>query len=62
MRDQVAEQSPQSRLEAMLGDDIVSDVQANLDAPEEKKKKQQMMHQMTKLKKKNSRKMKFLLS
>ena len=36
MSDQVAEQSPQSRLEAMLGDDIVSDVQANLDAPEEK--------------------------
>jgi len=36
MSDQVVEQSPQSRLEAMLGDDIVSDVQANLDAPEEK--------------------------
>ncbi len=36
MSDQVPEQSPQSRLEAMLGDDIVSDVQANLDAPEEK--------------------------
>jgi FtsZ-binding cell division protein ZapB len=36
MSDQVAEQSPQSRLETMLGDDIVSDVQANLDAPEEK--------------------------
>ena len=36
MSDQVAEQSPQSRLEAMLGDDIASDVQANLDAPEEK--------------------------
>lgn len=36
MSDQVVEQSPQSRLEAMLGDDIQSDVQANLDAPEEK--------------------------
>ncbi len=36
MSDQVVEQSPQSRLEAMLGDNIVSDVQANLDAPEEK--------------------------
>ena len=36
MSDQVAEQSPQSRLEAMLGDSIESDVQANLDAPEEK--------------------------
>ena len=36
MSDQVVEQSPQSRLEAMLGDDIVSDVQTNLDAPEEK--------------------------
>ena len=36
MSDQVVEQSPQSRLEAMLGDDIVSDVKANLDAPEEK--------------------------
>jgi len=36
MSDQVVEQSPQSRLEAMLGDDIVSDVQANLDAPEDK--------------------------
>ena len=33
MSDQVVEQSPQSRLEAMLGDDIVSDVQQ---APEEK--------------------------
>jgi hypothetical protein len=36
MSDQVAEQSPQSRLEAMLGDSIESDVKANLDAPEEK--------------------------
>ena len=36
MSDQVAEQSPQSRLEAMLGDSIESDVPANLDAPEEK--------------------------
>ena len=36
MSDQVVEQSPQSRLEAMLGDDIQSDVPANLDAPEEK--------------------------
>jgi len=36
MSDQVVEQSPQSRLEAMLGDDIVSDVPANLDAPKEK--------------------------
>ena len=35
MSDQVAEQSPQSRLEAMLGDDIVSDVQPT-EAPEEK--------------------------
>ena len=36
MSDQVAEQSPQSRLEAMLGDSIESDVKANLDSPEEK--------------------------
>ena len=36
MSDQVAEQSPQSRLEAMLGDSIESDVKANLDTPEEK--------------------------
>ena len=36
MSDQVAEQSPQSRLEAMLGDSIESDVPVNLDAPEEK--------------------------
>jgi hypothetical protein len=35
MSDQVVEQSPQSRLEAMLGDDIVSDVQPT-EAPEEK--------------------------
>ena len=35
MSDQVPEQSPQSRLEAMLGDDIVSDVQPT-EAPEEK--------------------------
>ena len=34
MSDQVVEQSPQSRLEAMLGDDIVSDVQPT-EAPEE---------------------------
>ena len=36
MSDQVVEQSPQSRLEAMLGDSIESDVPVNLDAPEEK--------------------------
>jgi len=35
MSDQVAEQSPQSRLEAMLGDSIESDVQPT-EAPEEK--------------------------
>jgi len=35
MSDQVVEQSPQSRLEAMLGDSIVSDVQPT-EAPEEK--------------------------
>jgi hypothetical protein len=35
MSDQVPEQSPHSRLEAMLGDDIVSDVQPT-EAPEEK--------------------------
>ncbi len=35
MSDQVVEQSPQSRLEAMLGDDIVSDVQPT-EASEEK--------------------------
>ena len=41
MSDQVVEQSPQSRLEAMLGDDIQSDVQQNLDAPEEELKPQE---------------------
>jgi len=41
MSDQVVEQSPQSRLEAMLGDDIQSDVQPNLDAPEEELKPQE---------------------
>ena len=35
MSDQVAEQSPQSRLEAMLGDSIESDVQPNLEVPTE---------------------------
>ncbi len=41
MSDQVVEQSPQSRLEAMLGDDIQSDVPANLDTPEEELKPQE---------------------
>jgi len=40
MSDQVAEQSPQSRLEAMLGDDIQSDVPV-LDTPEEERKPQE---------------------
>ena len=35
MSDQVVEQSPQSRLEAMLGDNIVPDMQPT-EAPEEK--------------------------
>ena len=35
MSDQVVEQSPQSRLEAMLGDSIESDVQPNLEVPTE---------------------------
>ena len=41
MSDQVVEQSPQSRLEAMLGDDIQSDAKPNLDAPEEELKPQE---------------------
>ena len=40
MSDQVVEQSPQSRLEAMLGDDIQSDVPV-LDTPEEERKPQE---------------------
>ena len=40
MSDQVAEQSPQSRLEAMLGDDIQSDVQPT-EVPEEELKPQE---------------------
>ena len=41
MSDQVVEQSPQSRLEAMLGDDIQSDAKPNFDAPEEELKPQE---------------------
>ena len=76
MSDQVAEQSPQSRLEAMLGDSIESDVkppelqeeeeqaplEAEAEATEEVESEEATEEPDEEVRKKNSRKMKFLLS